>query len=153
MGVGNLTVNNATLAFNYSAGSYTVGNATSNAYITLNNATVNVAGGNVTLAGTTTTAGTSVSARKVAVDLFGTNNFTANAGASFNLLGNSIAAWTNSIVVEDGAVLNANGAVTFTANGATGTGGHWALGLFGNSTMNALSGSSLQVNVNQAAND
>ncbi|MBU3637236.1 autotransporter-associated beta strand repeat-containing protein, partial [Polynucleobacter sp. es-MAR-4] len=153
LGVGNLAVNNATLAFNYSAGSYTVGNATSNAYITLNNATVNVAGGNVTLAGTSTTAGTSVSARKVAVDLLGTNNFTANGGASFNLLGNSTAAWTNSIVVEDGAVLNANGAITLTANGSTGTVGHWALGLFGNSTMNALSGSTLQVNVNQAVGD
>ena len=73
LGTGNISVNNGTLAFNYSAGSYTIGNTSSTAYITLNNATVNVSSGNVTLAGYSSTSGTAVGASTMntAVNLSG----------------------------------------------------------------------------------
>ena len=155
LGGGNIAVNNANLTFNYSAGSYTVGNATNTAYVTLNNATVNVSSGNVTLAGYSSTSGTAVGASTMntAVNLSGVNNLSAASGASLNLLGVSTGAYAHSIALQANSTLNTNGAVTLTANASSGVGSHWAMGIYANTAINAASGSALQINVTQTAND
>ncbi|MGV0963539.1 MAG: autotransporter-associated beta strand repeat-containing protein, partial [Polynucleobacter sp.] len=154
LGGGNIAVSNANLTFNYSAGSYTVGNATNTAYVTLNNATVNVSSGNVTLAGYSTTSGTGVGASmNTAVNLSGTNNLSAASGASLNLLGISTGTYAHSIALQANSTLNTSGAVTLTANASSGVGTHWAMGIYANTSINAASGSALQINVTQTAND
>ncbi|MBU3557060.1 autotransporter-associated beta strand repeat-containing protein, partial [Polynucleobacter sp. Ross1-W9] len=155
LGSGNIAVNNANLTFNYSAGSYTVGNATSTAYITLNNATVNVSSGNVTLAGYSSTCGTSsgASTMNTAVNLTGANNLSAASGASLNLLGISTGTYAHSIALQANSTLNTSGAVTLTANASSGVGTHWAMGIYTNTSINTASGSALQINVTQTAND
>ena len=152
LGSGAISVANSTLAFNYSAGTYTVGSSSSARYVTLNNATVNVLSGTVTLAGYASGSG-SASTPLMAVNIQGTTSLSANTGAALTLSGTTSNNYSHAMALQNAAALSSSGSVTLKVNGAGASGWNHAMGLYGSNSITATSGSTLTVNVTHAAND
>ena len=157
LGTGNITVDNATLTFNYSAGNYTVGSNSTATYITLNNATINALGGNMTLAGFNTYGSDShpgATNASVAINIYGSNTLNAATGTALTLSGTTTGAQSAGIYVRDSAVLNSSGNVSLAAfgNGASAGMNCWAMVLGNVTTINALSNSTLNLNATGSNN-